>query len=78
MAIDVKRRWTDLRHGDEDAFERWGAAATERLDPAMAWLGVLFALLVGYELAVDLSPSAARALELRGGPSGCCSQSSSP
>ena len=32
----------------------------------MAWLGVVFALLVGYELAVDLTPSAARALQIAG------------
>lgn len=32
----------------------------------MAWLGVVFALLVGYELAVDLGPSASRALTLAG------------
>lgn len=30
----------------------------------MAWLGVLFALLVGYDIAVDLSDSAARALTI--------------
>ncbi|HVM69534.1 MAG TPA: ion transporter [Gaiellaceae bacterium] len=33
---------------------------TERLDPFMTWLGVLFALLVGYELVVELDPDARR------------------
>lgn len=64
--VSLRSRCADLRRGDDDAFERWAAGATERLDPAMAWLGVLFALLVGYELAVDLSPAAARALEIAG------------
>lgn len=32
----------------------------------MAWLGIVFALLVGYELAVDLTPATARALEIAG------------
>ena len=54
-----------LRRSDDD-FEAWLAQATERLDPFMAWLGVMFALLVGYEVAVELSPDAARAVELAG------------
>lgn len=32
----------------------------------MAWLGIVFALLIGYEIAVDLSPEAARALRTIG------------
>lgn len=32
----------------------------------MAWLGVLFALMLGYELAVPLSPVAAQVLEIAG------------
>jgi voltage-gated potassium channel len=63
---DVRRRCAELRRGDEDSFEHWLASATERADPTMAWLGLLFALLVGYELAVDLSPAAARTLEIAG------------
>lgn len=37
---------------------------TERADPFMAWLGVLFALMLGYELAVPLTPPAALILEI--------------
>lgn len=48
------------RHEDESEFETWVAEASERADPFMALLGLLFALLVGYELAVDLGPSASR------------------
>lgn len=33
--------------------EEWLDQLTERADPFMAWLGVLFALLLGYELAVE-------------------------
>lgn len=32
----------------------------------MAWLGVMFALLIGYQLAVDVEPAAARALDAVG------------
>ena len=58
-----------MRAGADDAdeaFERRLGAALERADPFMAWLGVLFALLVGYELAVDLGPGARRAIEVAG------------
>lgn len=48
----------------ETQFDDWAAAATERADPFMAWLGLLFALLVGYEIAVDLSGGAATAVEV--------------
>jgi len=51
---------------EEREFEDWLRAATERADPVMAWLGVLFALLVGYEIAVELSPGATRALQIAG------------
>ncbi|HZG37002.1 MAG TPA: ion transporter [Gaiellaceae bacterium] len=44
----------------EDVVEQRLAVLSERLDPFMAWLGVLFALLVGYEIAVELDPEAAR------------------
>lgn len=48
------------RERDQAEFDSWLETVTERADPFMAFLGVLFALLVGYELAVDLSPSASR------------------
>lgn len=51
---------------DEEGFERWVEVATERADPFMAWLGVLFALLVGYDIAVDVTPRASRVLETAG------------
>lgn len=50
----------------ETEFDDWAAVATERLDPFMAWLGVLFALLVGYDIAVDVGPEASRILEAVG------------
>lgn len=54
------------RSGDEDAFEARLEDALERADPFMAWLGVLFALLIGYELAVDLGSSAQLAVTIAG------------
>lgn len=54
------------RERSERDFEAWVRAATERADPFMAWLGIVFALLVGYDFAVDLSPGSARMLELAG------------
>lgn len=48
----------------ESGFDDWVAAATERADPFMAWLGVVFALLVGFELAVEVGPGAAAAIDL--------------
>ena len=45
---------------DEREFEAWLEAVTERLDPFMAWLGAVFALLVGFEIAVDVSPETGR------------------
>lgn len=50
----------------EREFDDWLARATEWADPFMAWLGVVFALLVGFELAVDVSPVTATALEIAG------------
>ncbi len=47
----------------EDAFDVWLEEVTERADPFMAWLGVIFALLVGFELVVDVSSGTERALE---------------
>ena len=52
--------------GDEDEAEERLERALERADPFMAWLGVLFALLVGYELAVDLSEDAGEVLAIAG------------
>jgi voltage-gated potassium channel len=40
------------------ASDEWLETALERADPFMAWLGVIFALLVGYEIAVPLSQEA--------------------
>lgn len=50
----------------ESDFEEWLAWATERADPFMAWLGVVFALLVGFELAVDVGATTATALRAAG------------
>jgi voltage-gated potassium channel len=36
---------------DERGYERWLARQTERLDPVMAFLGVLFTLIVAFQLA---------------------------
>lgn len=54
------------RERTETQFEEWLRIATERADPFMALLGVLFALLVGYDIAVELGPSASMTLELAG------------
>ena len=54
------------RQVDERAFEAWAERVTERADPVMAWLGVVFALLVGYELAVDVSAGTADVLRWTG------------
>ncbi|MDQ3608400.1 MAG: ion transporter [Actinomycetota bacterium] len=54
------------RHTEEGEFESWLAGALERTDPAMAWLGVVWALVVGYELAVELTPDAQRVLVVVG------------
>jgi voltage-gated potassium channel len=53
-----------LKDSDDDQFEDWLRDATERLDPFMAWLGLVFALVVGYQFVVDLRPPADRALEV--------------
>ena len=54
------------RGGDEGDFERWLEWVTERADPPMAWLGVVFALLVGFELAVEVGGTTATALRIAG------------
>lgn len=50
----------------ESSFDDWVAAANERADPFMAWLGVLFALLVGFDLAVDVQPRTSQAIDITG------------
>jgi len=53
---------------DEATYERWLAQATERLDPLMAFLGILFALLAAFELAdPGLSPRWERGLAIGAG-----------
>ena len=47
---------------DDDGVDR----LVELLDPPMAWLGVLFALLVGFELAVPVSAPVATGLTVTG------------
>jgi voltage-gated potassium channel len=54
------------RPRDDSAVEAWLERATERLDPFMAWLGVVFALLVGYEIAVEVGPETAEWLRAAG------------
>ena len=39
------------RERDEPGYERWLARQTERLDPVMAFLGILFTLIVAFQLA---------------------------
>jgi voltage-gated potassium channel len=52
-------------HADEHAFELWLARQTQRLDPLMAFLGIVFALLAAFQLAdAGLSPGWARALDV--------------
>ena len=51
---------------DEHAFDDWVERVTERADPFMAWLGVVFALVVGYEIAADARGETARVLEVVG------------
>lgn len=48
----------------ESEFDDWVAAATERADPFMAWLGVVFALLVGFEIAAEPRPPWPEILEV--------------
>jgi voltage-gated potassium channel len=50
---------------DEPAFERWLAQRTERLDPIMAFLGIVFALVTVFELAdPGVSPGWQQALSV--------------
>ncbi|MDP8942641.1 MAG: ion transporter [Actinomycetota bacterium] len=50
----------------EDDFDAWLEEVTDRADPFMAWLGLVFALIVGYQLAAEPSPAASRALDVAG------------
>lgn len=50
----------------DDAFDDRIAAWLERTDPVMAWLGVLFALVVGFQLAVQVRPPVGLALDVVG------------
>jgi voltage-gated potassium channel len=50
------------RERDEEGFEQWVAAASERADPFLAWLGLVFALLVLFDLTGDPGPEASRHL----------------
>ncbi|MDQ3759401.1 MAG: hypothetical protein M3331_05625 [Actinomycetota bacterium] len=47
-------------------FDDWAARATERLDPFMAWLGLVFALLVGFDIAAEPGPATSSAIEVVG------------
>ena len=50
---------------DESGYERWLAVQTERWDPLMAWLGIVFALLAVFQLAdPGLDPSWNRVLDV--------------
>lgn len=54
------------RERSDSEFEEWLGEVTERLDPLMSWLGIMFALLVGFEVAAQPGPDADRALTLAG------------
>ncbi len=68
MTGDARKSRTSVprRIESESAFEQWLEFVSERSDPFMTFLGVLFALLVGYELAVDLRPETARVISFIG------------
>lgn len=57
---ELEPRWKRTESG----FDDWVAMATERADPFMAWLGVLFALLVGYDIATDPTGSTSEVLSI--------------
>jgi voltage-gated potassium channel len=53
------------RERDEAGYERWLARQTQRLDPLMAFLGIVFTLLVAFQLAdPGVTGGWARALDL--------------
>lgn len=51
---------------DEPAYDEWLTALIERTDPFMAFLSVVFTLLVGFELVVELAPRTALVLTYLG------------
>ncbi len=52
------------RDRDEAGYERWLARQTERLDPTMAFLGIVFTLLTAFQLAdPQLAPGWSRGLD---------------
>ncbi len=58
---------TPARHADEWEFETWSRRLEERIGPAMAWLAVVFALIVVLEIAADdLSPATSTAVRVAG------------
>jgi hypothetical protein len=57
---ELEPRWKRTESG----FDDWVAMATERAEPFMAWLGVLFALLVGYDIATDPAGSTSEVLSI--------------
>ena len=50
----------------EHEFEDWLRRLSDRTDPFMAWLGVVFALLVGFQLVAQVRPPMGRALDVAG------------
>jgi voltage-gated potassium channel len=50
----------------EHDFENWLQRVNQRTEPFMAWLGVVFALLVGFPLVARLRPPMGRALDIAG------------
>jgi voltage-gated potassium channel len=52
------------RPRSDHAFEAWLIKVVERTDPFMAWLGVVFALLIGFQIAVDVEPGVGLAINV--------------
>ncbi|HEX5542978.1 MAG TPA: ion transporter [Micromonospora sp.] len=52
------------RSRSDTDFESWLARLTDRIDPFMAWLGAVFALLVGFQLTVKVRPPVRLALDI--------------
>jgi voltage-gated potassium channel len=65
-AVRLRDARAARRAADEQGFEIWLQRAAERTDPFMAWLGVLFALLVGFQLVAQVRPPMGRALDAAG------------
>jgi voltage-gated potassium channel len=61
----LRVRCPPRRERDEPGFEAWLAHRTTQLDPLMAWLGVVFAMLAVFQLASpELSAAWSRGLEI--------------